>query len=373
MAENNELDLSMFGEDSDLFADETVEGGEAADDVDELDAEGNPIANALGTTKDDDDDNKGEGKPPEIVDEKDDEEGDNDTNKVKLVYNNIAKLLKSEGLFDEEMDLKGIKSSDGLVEALKSELKKNEYSDLSELQSEYLTAIRDGVPEKLFLQHKQVETSYNNITKEMIAGDETLRKNIVMADLTGKGMAPDRAEKFYKTLEESGEDISEASASLDNLKLAEKGRYDMTVADNNKRIKAAEDKEKDKSKRLKNSVYEIKEIVKDFKITEKLRDKVYEIMTKPVAYSEAGQPMNKMVSDRDKDPVGFDTRLAYVYTMTKGFTDFASFKRNASSKAARELERVVLEGANILNLGGSPNIKDDDQEDIPQITELSNE
>ena len=369
MAEDNELDLSMFGEDSELFTEEPIEGDDPLD-VEKLDAEGNPIVNTLGKPEEDDDTPP---KPPVVDGEEEGEDDDNDTNKVKLVYNRVASLLKEEGLFDDDMDLKDIKSSNSLVEALKGEIKRSEYSDLSELQSEYLTAIRDGVPENLFLQHKQVDASYRNITKEMITSDESLRKNIVMADLTGKGMAVSRAEKFYKTLEESGDDISEASASLDNLIANEKARYDETVADNDKRIKADATNEKNKAKRLKNSVYELKEIVKDFKITEKLRDKVYETMTKPVAYSEAGQPMNKMVNDRDKDPVGFDTRLAYVYTMTKGFTDFASFKRNASSKAARELERVVLEGGNALNLGGTPNIKDDDQEDIPQITELSNE
>jgi len=366
-----ELDLSMFSDVDDTFTEENlIEGGI----TEELDGDGNPINQPVEPKVDEPEPPAEPGATDEPIDEPEiDEPEDGDTKKVKLVYNNVAKLLKEQGLFDEEIDLEKIESSDSLVEALKGEIKRSEFSDLSDTQSEYLKAIREGIPDKMFLEHKRVEASYNNITDEMVGADESLRKNIIMADLTAKGMSVSRAEKFHKTLADSGEDVAEAMSSLGNLKDTEKARYDAAVVENQKVIDNQKAEETNRVKRLKNSVYETKEIIKDFKLTEKLKDKVYETMTKPVAYSEAGVPMNKISSDRDKDPIGFDTRLAYIYTMTKGFSDFSSFKKNASTKAARELERVVLEGGNSLNVGSVPNLTMNDQNDIPQITELSDE
>jgi hypothetical protein len=306
--------------------------------------------------------------PNDTIDPLDLEEEDDKG--TKLVYSNIAKLLKEEGLFDEEIKLDDIESSDKLVDALRGEIKRNEFADLSDTQKEYLEAIREGIPDQLFSQHKKVESNYNSITDAMIAEDETLRRNIILADLTAKGMNDKRAKLLYKSFSESGEDVTEAVESLNSLKTIESERYQLEVDKiNNSKIEVQKEETK-RLERLKNSVYETKEIIKNYKITEKLRDNVYNTMTKGVAYNEAGQPINKLTNERDKDPVGFDTKLYYLFEMTKGFKDFSIFERKAQSKASRELERVVKE-SNMLSITGKPNVPDVNQTDIPQIIELS--
>jgi len=303
--------------------------------------------------------------PNEPVDP-DNQDGKN----TKLVYSNIAKLLKEEGLFDEELDLEKVESSDSLVDALRGEIKKNELSDLSDTQKEYLKAVRDGVPDTMFAQHQKTAESYNTITESMVAENDELRKNIILTDLTSKGVSDKQAETLYKSLADSGEDITEALTSLNNLKESEAKRYQVEVD----KIKASNEEvaneEKGRFKKLKNSVYETKEIIKDYKITEKLRDSVYKTMTKGVAYGEDGRPISKFTSERDKDPIGFDTKLYFLFEMTKGFKDFSIFEKKAQSKASQELERVVKE-SNIMNRTGKPNLPDVNETDIPQIIELS--
>lgn len=361
-----ELDLSMFNDEDDIIKDLIEEKIEPKVDDNE------PPAKKI---------IDGEEPPadPDIVDDDILKEGEtgaegeenDDTKGVKLVYSNIAKLLKEEGLFNEEVDLEKVESSDALVEALKGEIKRNEFSDLSKTQKEYLDAIRKGIPENLFLQHQETVNKYSQISDEMVGDDEELRKNLILGDLISKGVGEGRATKLYKTFLDAGEDIDEALSSLKSLKDAETAEYQAKVDAQLALVDQAKKDEKSLSTKIKNSVYDVTEIIKDYKITDKLRDSVYNNMTKAVTMNKDGVPINKFNSDREKAPIEFDTKLYYLYTMTKGFKDFSIFEKKAQSKAARELERAVNE-SNMLNVGSTPTVVSTaDETDVPQIIELS--
>jgi hypothetical protein len=300
-------------------------------------------------------------------------DGDDGGQDIKIVYSNIAKLLKERELFtDDELDLETITDSDKLVEALKGEIKKNEFADLSVTQKKYLEAVREGVPDDIFMEHQQAEAGFSAITEDMLSKDAELRENIIMSDLLSKGVSKPRATALYKSLEASGEDVAEALESLTNIKAAEADEYQAKLDAIKAQKQTEEDDNKSRFDRLKNSVYDTKEIIKNYKITDTLRDKVYATMTKAVSTSKDGQPVNKFTSEREKDPVGFDTKLYYLFEMTKGFKDFSIFEKKAQSKAARELERVVSR-TNILNTGSASNISDPGDLDIPSIVELSDD
>lgn len=372
-----EIDLSMFGDDDfeenkiieDTFEDENDDSGNNNDlnDGDEIDHSIPKIENS-----EEDDSSGSEGSDDSSQEESDEkDEGDNDNN-IKLVYNNIANLLKEEGLFtNEELDLENIGSSDALVEALRDEIKRNEFSDLSETQKEYLESIRSGVPEDLFLQHKQVEQTYDSITDAMVAENEDLRKDIITADLKAKGIGDSRIETLYKAMVSSGDDISEALSSLEELKAAERARYKEQVDAINAQKLEQEKNEKARMKSLKDHVYDTKEIIKNYKITENLKNKVYETMTKSVGYNQAGQPINKLTYERDKNPIEFDTKLYYLFTMTNGFNDFSIFEKKAQSKAAEKLERIVRDTG--LKIGSNQIVSDYESQDVPQIVKLQND
>jgi len=298
-----------------------------------------------------------------------DEEGQD----IKIVYSNIAKLLKEKELFtDDELDLETITDSDKLVAALKGEIKRNEFADLSDTQKKYLEAVREGVPDDVFMAHQQAEEGFSSITEDMLSNNAELRENIIVSDLVSKGVSKVRADALYKSLEASGEDIAESLVSLTNIKAAEQAEYQSKVDAVKAQRQAEVDDNKSRFDKLKDSVYDTKEIIKNYKITDSLRDKVYATMTKPVSTSKEGHPVNKFTNEREKDPVGFDTKLYYLFEMTKGFKDFSIFEKKAQSKAARELERVVSK-TNILNTGSTSNIRDDGELDIPSIVELSDE
>jgi len=313
----------------------------------------------------------GEEPPPEPDAEEEEEE--DDPNDIKFVYSNIAKLLNEEGLIsDEDTNLDDIGSSDALVEAMRKEIKRNEFADLSDTQRKYLEAIRDGVPEDVFLKHEQVMQTYKDIDETSLASNPEMVKEIILVDLKSKGISDARALKLYEGLVADGEELEEAVTSLNGLKAQEEAQYQSQVAQVEKDRQAHEKAMAAHAKKVKDAVYNAKEIIKDIKLTETLKDRVYSTMTKPVAYSEDGQAVNKFTQTREKDPIGFDTKVYFLYELTKGFTDFSIFEKKAQSKAARQLERAVA-NSNVLNIGSVPNIKDFDESDMPVITELSND
>lgn len=377
MAIDKELDLSMFGADDfeenkiiDEVADDENDESKTNNDLNdgqEIDHTAPNIASGDDTEANDDtqiDDTD--------INNNDEKDDNNNDNNIKLVYNNIASLLKEEGLFtNEELDLTKIENSDSLVEALREEIKRNEFSDLSDTQREYLESIRNGVPEELFLEHKQAAQTYESITESMVAENEELRKNIIFTDLKSKGIGDSRINTLYKAMVESGDDVGEALSSLEELKNKESLEYQEKVKAINAQKQEQEAAEKARMKSLKDHVYDTKEIIKNYKITENLKNKVYETMTKSVGYNQAGQPINKLTSERDKNPIEFDTKLYYLFTMTNGFNDFSIFEKKAQSKAAEKLERIVRDTT--LRTGSNPIVNDSDSQDVPQIVKLQND
>lgn len=369
------IDLSIFDENDfeENKIEEVIDEKEGNDLGDGEEIDSNLPKDAADENKDDVVDPNDDGLNRGNEDDKSDENSDNSNDdNIKLVYNNIATLLKEEGMFtNEDLDLEKIGSSDELVEALKSEIKRNEFADLSDTQKEYLEAMRNGIPEDVFIDHKKAEQTYDSISESMIGEDEALRKRIILAEFGTKNINPERAEKIYNSMLANGEDIGEALLSLQNLKALEATEYAETLDKIEQNKKDNEIAEKKHASTIKSSVYDTKEIIKNYKLTESLKDQVFENMTKAVGYNEEGQPINKLTSEREKNPVEFDTKLYYLFTMTKGFNDFSIFEKKAQSKAAEKLERIVKE-TNILRTGSNP-IVDDEQTEVPSIVKLSND
>jgi hypothetical protein len=86
-------------------------------------------------------------------------------------------------------------------------------------------------------------------------------------------------------------------------------------------------------------------------------------MTTIVGTSPQGVSENALMRTRREDPVGFDTKLYYLYEITKGFSDFSKINKGGRSSAIKDLERAAR--ANI-NSGSTPSfVQDKDSYDSP--------
>ena len=82
-------------------------------------------------------------------------------------------------------------------------------------------------------------------------------------------------------------------------------------------------------------------------------------MTKIVGKSPDGNSENALMKQRREDPVDFDTKLYYLYELTKGFKDFSKFTASAKSSAIQDMERALQN--NSINNSETPGFLQDNE------------
>jgi hypothetical protein len=290
-----------------------------------------------------------EEETPEAVDGDDEgEEQDNpDTEEEEAsssqsaLYSSLAMALKEEGLFPSLESEKDIKSVEDLIEAFQKEIKSNEFADLTETQKEYLQAVRAGVPHEEIKQHLTTSNQLSSITEEELAENEDLRKQLILQDFLIKGYSQEKANKLTQRSLDLGEDVSDAKEALDSIKEYDKVEFQKQVVEQQKIVETRRLQEEAQLQEFKKSVLETKEIIPGVSISPAMAQKVYEQATKIVDKTDSGAPVNALMKARITDPIGFETKLNYLFYLTKGFSDFSKIERSQKRKAIEELDNVI--------------------------------
>ena len=312
--------------------------------------------------------NVGKEKSTEIKDEKN-PNSPADSNDG-ILFQALAESLKNQGFFSS-LDNIEIKNEEDLAKAFKEELKRNEFSDLSETQKEYLEALREGVPDEVVKDHFHTGTVFANITDNILENDEAIRKQVIIQERIAKGWTPERAEREYKRINDLGEGLEESKFSLDSLKQMEQLDYKQKVEEA-KQVKIEEEKQnKERLDNLKKAVYKEEKFLNTFKVDDGLKGAVHRSMTDIIGYDELGRPLNKLMQHRMQDPLDFEVKLYYMYELTKGFTDISKFTNKAMSTASKKLTNAISNSTYIKSSGGkTPYDVTDDRDDVPQIVDV---
>jgi len=291
--------------------------------------------------KDDNSDSSEEEK--EIVaDKKDkDEEGSEGSSKddsSQNVYSSLASALATDGILSSSKD---IKSSEDLFNAIKAEIQTNELSDLNDTQKQYLEALRVGVPIEEFKQVKSFEQQLEGITEDSLSDNEELRKSIITQDYMNQGIDETKAAKLAQRSIDLNEDLADAKEALLGVKQFTKDSL-------NKRIEAQKEVQKniakgqeDELKNIKKTVDDLKEIIPGMQINEKVKNEIYSQMTKTVAQSKDGKPLNAVMKAREEDPVNFTIKMHYLFHLTNGFKNFDKVVKSSKSKAVQDLDDLL--------------------------------
>ena len=181
MGENG-LDLNLDDLTFDLedlnIGEEEIEGagqGSPEETEDESDAsEGSEESGGEAVQETEDNDTITEGDDPENVSEGSAEEEDEQSS--PQLYSTLASTLVEQGVLTsvDESSLKDIKSVDEFVEVMKSQIKAQEFADLTDTQKEILTGIREGASEDTVSRFKNAMTQLDAISNEMIESNQIL-------------------------------------------------------------------------------------------------------------------------------------------------------------------------------------------------------
>lgn len=292
-----------------------------------------------------------EKKSPSSEDKADtDDKSESKSAEQPSLFNSFASILADEGVLlvsDEEAEK--ITDAKSFLEAIKTTVKKNEFSDLTEPQKKALEAFRAGVPAQEYIKSANDMEILDSIKKEDIEGENEqslkLRKDLIIENMIRKGLTETKAEKYAQMHIDAGSDKEEA---VD----AHKSLVAMATIDINKRAEEKAEKERKAKERreafqteLKKSV-ETVDIIPGMNLNPSIRQEVFKSMTTPVTTTKDGRSYDAVMTNWTKD-TGYKMRVHALHVLTKGFTDFTSLYggKEKSKSAIDRLDQLAAEGA----------------------------
>lgn len=304
-----------------------------------------------------------EGKEEEsVADEEDgttDEEPPSDSSEK---YSLLASALLEEGVLPSltEEKIKNIKSFSDIAEAVKEELRNNEYAGLTDAQKEYLKALESGIPDSEFRAHKSKSSDIEKLTSEDLENDEDLRFNLIKEDFLSKGYSEEKAEKLTKRSVELGEDLDDALEALEVKKRTIKEDFQKKVEAYQEKLKEQEKATQKQMEDLKNLVFdEEKALIPWHKHNKQFAQKVYDTITKPAGQTQDGRSYNEIMKAKMEDPVGFEYKISYLYNLTDGFKNFDNLIKTAKSESVKKLDQILNEQTYSRNSGNAGSTMND--------------
>ena len=230
-------------------------------------------------------------------------------------------------LFEQEIE----KRQNGMVDAMSTE------------QREYLHALQNGIPDKVFREVKSKELEYSKIDDTKLSTDVELQKQVYRNYLKETTMLSDEKIEKRITQAESLDELStEATDALNELKVINKGRIEQEFKAAQENAKQEQAKAKAELDNLKATIDAREEIIPGFKVNKKLKDSLYKNMTTAVSKDpKTGTLYNNIAAKRAENPLEFELKMQYLFELTKGFEDFSSLTNKVTTKATTTLKDVL--------------------------------
>jgi hypothetical protein len=361
MKDNENINMDIFGEVPYIEMDEGNDFLFTEDQEEDIIIEDNK--EKVTVTK-----NEGE-DPEEVVDDnqdEDDAEVESDDNSVEdsspNLFSSLTALLVEKGLITSAES--NIEDEDSFIDLFKNEIKKNEFSDLTESQKTYLENLRKGVPEEEIKENIKTVSQLESITDDMIAENSDLRQRIIYNDLITKGFSEEKALKFLKRSIELEADVEDAKESLESLKIQNKDSFQKRAEQIEKERIETEKSEKQRIENIKKKIKTTTEIIKDFKITDNVKEQVEKNMFSIVGKDPKGNDENALMKYARENKDDFELKLYYLYTITKGFENFDIIEKSKNSKVVSDLERALRSNTRIKDSGTPTYLQDPDSYSI---------
>lgn len=302
---------------------------------------------------------EGENDPGTVANEDGNDEGDE--NDSPNLFSSVATVLKEQGLLPSLDTESNIESVDDLAKAFVTEretlVKNTLIEKFGEEGYEYIVK---GVPIEKYEEFKSSQDNLDSITEDQLTEDIEFSKKVIFQDYINQGVPEKKAEAILEKLSLLGDEsiIEDAMTSLSNVK-----EFNKQLIENEKieleNSRLSEEKlRKENDKKLKDSVYNTKELLQGQSIPKDVQDRVYKNMTTIVGKSPDGYEENSLMKSRREDPISFDTKLYYIYDLTKGFTDFSLLTNAGKSNAVKELEKAMQNNSVFSGSGQPSYIKD---------------
>ena len=178
---------------------------------------------------------------------------------------------------------------------------------------------REGVPLDELIEVQSEGIRLSNISDEQVQQDPVIRKQLIIEDLKARGFTEEEAGEEYTLYVESAVDDKKALKARERMVQRQdqiiKTKAEKAQEARENRLKAIEDSRKT----LKEKVDVATEFIPGIEVNNRDKALVFNALTKPVGRDAKGNEVNEIMKSRAKNPIHFDTMVAYLYT--KGVFD----------------------------------------------------
>lgn len=359
--ENLDLDLNFLPTVEDLEdqpdGEEAPEGQEqeVEDTSQPSEEEDNPLEG-----EQNDETNLSEGDDPEKV--AGGEEGQEGSDDSPTLYSSFASVLVEQGLLpSQDLQDKEIKSIEDLTSLFSEEINNQvKQQIIAKVGEDGYEALEKGVSLAEYQQHRNDAQTLDSITEDTIKDNQELAKQIILEDYIAQGLSESKAKRLLEKTIDLGEEtlLEDATEALGSLKALQQKRLEQLAAQREQEALEMQKQQEQIDNDLKNAIYKTDEFVKGIKADKAIQDRVYKSITNIVGKSPQGHPENQLMRDRRENPIEFDTKLYYLYEVTKGFKDFSKFIKKSESTAAQQLTEQLRKTR--FDTSGTPTYAQDD-------------
>ena len=285
-----------------------------------------------------------EGKEDTVTDEGSDGTSPNDN-----FYSSIANALAVDGIFpnlDDETVKKAV-DAETFSDLIEAEVN----ARFDEKQQRISKALENGVEPTDIKKYESTLDYINKITDAAIAEEsekgEQLRYNLIYQDFLNKGMSADKAKKYTDRTINAGTDVEDAKEALQSNKEYFSGEYNRLLQEAQQQADEDRAERSKQAKQLQTSLLKDKNLFGDMEISNDIRKKAFETVSKPVYKDpETGDYLTALQKYEIEHRADFLKYTGLIFAMTNGFKDFDSF---AKGKVKKEMRKGLRDLEKTLN------------------------
>lgn len=352
----NEDEINLFMDDDNDSTEETVEVSTEEDDSSDGEKKEKNTGSATEVDPDtlfeeeqkDEPESVGSGEQDNEGKEKDSTSEGSDGTSPDNFYSSIATAMAEDGIFPnlDDETLSSIVDAESFSDAVEREIT----ARLDEKQQRISKALDNGVPPSSIQMyentlHKLSTIKDSDLSAETSQG-ENLRYQLITQAYLNKGFSSEKADKMARRSIDAGQDIEDAKEALEDNKDFFQSKYRELLVDAEKAAERDKEERKKESDKLKTSLMKDKTLLGDMEISQELRRKTFDSISKPVYKDPStGEYMTAIQRYEREHRSDFVKYVGLIFTLTNGFKDFDGFTKGKVkkevSKGLKELERKL--------------------------------
>lgn len=275
-------------------------------------------------------------------------------------YSSIANALAVDGIFPNltDDDVKKATDAESFSDLIEAEVN----ARLDERQQRVAKALDNGVEPTDIRKYEGTLNYIAHITDAMVSEEgekgEQLRRNLIYQDFINKGYTPEKAQKFTERTIDAGTDIEDAKEALQSNREYFQRAYDNLLQEAEKEAEAEKAERRKQGEQLRNSMMKDKQLLGDMELTNDVRKKAFENISKPIYKDpETGDYLTALQKYETEHRADFLKNVGLLFTLTDGFKDFSGLIKGKVKKEVRKGLRDLESALNSTRRDGGGNLK----------------